>query len=147
MVNNVGLFKQDESIPKWRDVERVAVLIMEKLNYKAIDVSKKNLGYDLEVTNSKGETKFVEVKKINKIDDDFLITDNEMLIARQKGISYFLLLIVQNGEALPTHYSLINYPHPMLIEKVERRAMKYENFCSGYKANYQKLNFSSQEDP
>ena len=93
-----------------------------------------------------GETKFIEVKKINKAGDDFLITDNEMFTARQKGISYYLLLIVQSGEALPSHYSLINYPLPMLNEKVERRAVKHENFCSGYKANYLKLNFSSPED-
>ena len=58
--------------------------------------------------------------------NDFLITDNEMFTARQKGISYYLLLIVQSGEALPSHYSLINYPLPMLNEKVERRAVKHE---------------------
>ncbi len=141
-IKNIGLFKADESTPKWRDVERTAILILEQLKYKVIDVSKKNLGYDLEVINSKGETKYIEVKKINKPNEDFLITDNEMFASRQKGISYFLLLIVQSGDALPSHYSLINYPHPMFMEKVERRIVKHENFCSGYKTDYQKLNFS-----
>ena len=81
----------------------------------------------------------IQIKKPN---EDFLITDNEMFAARQKGLSYFLLLIVQSGEALPSHYSFINYPHPMFMEKVERRVVKHENFCSGYKTDYQKLNFS-----
>ena len=145
-IKNIGLFESNEVTPKWRDVEKVGALIMEQLKYKVVDVSKKNLGYDLEVIDQEGETKFIEVKKINKAGDDFLITDNEMFTARQKGISYYLLLIVQSGEALPSHYSLINYPLPMLNEKVERRAVKHENFCSGYKANYLKLNFSSPED-
>ena len=64
-----------------------------------------------------------------------------MFTARQKGISYYLLLIVQSGEALPSHYSLINFPYPMLEDKVERRAVKHENFCSGYKTNFKRLNF------
>ncbi|GIS01428.1 MAG: hypothetical protein CM15mP102_22480 [Flavobacteriales bacterium] len=97
-IKNIGLFESNEVTPKWRDVEKVGALIMEQLKYKVVDVSKKNLGYDLEVINQDGEIKFIEVKKINKAGDDFLITDNEMFTARQKGISYYLLLIVQSGK-------------------------------------------------
>ena len=86
-IKNIGLFESNEVTPKWRDVEKVGALSMEQLKYKVVDVSKKNLGYDLEVINQEGETKFIEVKKINKAGDDFLITDNEMFTARQKGIS------------------------------------------------------------
>ena len=142
-VKKNDLFTAKKNPPKWREVEKFAALIMEELDYEVKDVSRKNLGYDLEAINSQGETVFIEVKKISQTGEDFLITDNELFSARQKGMAYYLLLIVQSGEGLPSHYSLINFPYPMLEDKVERRAVKHENFCSGYKTNFKRLNFLS----
>ena len=141
-INNGDLLVSYNS-PKWRLAEKLGQEILESLGYQVLDVSKRNCGYDLEATSINRDLIYVEVKKISNFADEFRLTDNELFQAKQKGDSYFVLLIVQSGFALPSHYSMIQNFYSRFQNKVERRCVKHEMFCSGYEVSYDKLDIEA----
>ena len=83
-------------VSKWRSAEQQAVQIEEFLGNKAVDVSKKNIGYYIESTTPTGEKRYIEVKSLQKDSSTFAITNNEYTSAHQLGDAYYICLIFDN---------------------------------------------------
>ena len=62
----------------------------------AVDVSRQNVGYDIESTTPSGDKRYIEVKLINNGTASFTITNNEYTAAHQYGEKYVICLIRQD---------------------------------------------------
>jgi hypothetical protein len=130
------------SEPSWRDVERLAGAILLELGYDAKDVSKKNVGYDYAAYDKDNIMYCVEVKKIEAPGDDFILTDNEIYVAKDLGPRYWVLIVVQPVPSqAPTCYSIIKDFYRTFERHMARRCVKYQMFCSEYDADFSSLTF------
>ena len=111
-------------VSKWRSAEQQAVQIEEFLGNKAIDVSKKNIGYDIESTTSSGEKRYIEVKSLQKDSSTFAITNNEYTSAHQLGDEYYICLIFDN--------KAIYIQNPLKNLVFEKRIRQWEWICEEY---------------
>ncbi len=98
---------------------------------KVEDVSESNLGYDLKVTYKNNKEKYVEVKKVNHLNESFKLTNNEFSDANHYGDDYILALVIIE----PFQIKLISNPIRELdfTKVAERWAWK----SAGYKDNLQ----------
>lgn len=123
--------------PEWRNMEEFAASFLKRKGYDVKDVSLRNVGYDLECTRD-GKMICVEVKKLAKRFDEFLITDNELHVARDKGSRYWVMLVVQPNPGLPpTHIAILK--NFCANHKTDRRVAKYENFLKEYNASFEAI--------
>ena len=115
-------------VSHWRSAEQQCIEIESFLGNKAIDVSKKNIGYDIESTTPDGSKKLIEVKLLQGESSSFCITNNEYTCAHQNGDNYFICLIISNGNDNKAIY--INNPINNLI--FEKRIRQWEWLCEEY---------------
>ncbi len=136
-----GLSANDQA--SWRKAEVFAIDILSSLGIDAKDVSKRNCGCDLiGLENGSEREIYVEVKLIESIGAEFRVTDNEIFAAKEKGDNYWLLLIVQpDKNQPPTHVAVTKNAYEMIADNVDRRCIKYEAFCSEYKAKFSQIVF------
>ncbi|MDA7858623.1 DUF3883 domain-containing protein [Mariniblastus sp.] len=80
------------TVSKWRSAEIQVMDYLRTQGWKVTDVSKRNVGYDLEAISTSGETIYFETKSISKVGDTFSLTTNEEVVARQHGNKYVLAL-------------------------------------------------------
>lgn len=120
--------KDNTSVSKWRTAEQQCIDIEKNFNNDARDVSKQNLGYDVESIEPGGEKRFIEVKSLKHIGDSFSMTNNEYTAAHQYGDNYYLCLIVQTDSKL----KLIYIKNPLEKLKMEKRVRQWEWFCDKY---------------
>lgn len=114
-------------ISKWRSAEQQCIEIEKFFGNNATDVSKKNIGYDIESITPTGNIRRIEVKSI--IDKGgFSITNNEYTAAHQYGNEYFLCLIFQNDNNIKLTY----IQNPLQSIKFEKRIRQWEWFCEEY---------------
>ena len=66
------------------------------MGYNAYDVSRMNVGYDVESTTRTGEKRYIEVKSLSNGTTEFAITNNEYTAAHQKGKNYYICLVFEN---------------------------------------------------
>lgn len=114
-------------ISKWRSAEQQCIEIEKSFGNMAIDVSKKNVGYDIESTMPTGEKRFIEVKSIKK-DGEFSITNNEYTAAHQYGDNYYLCLMIQDE----TKIKVIYINNPLNNLHFEKRIRQWEWVCESY---------------
>jgi len=88
------------SLKRWRSAEQQVLSVLTALGWKVEDVSRQNLGYDIEGRTPEGEDAFVEVKAIDHPGQAFTLTSNEEAVARQKGDAYRLALVRQANDCL-----------------------------------------------
>ena len=69
------------------------VQLEQFMGHSVQDVSRMNVGYDIESTTSKGEKRYIEVKSLNNVNTEFTITNNEYTAAHQYGKQYYICLI------------------------------------------------------
>lgn len=111
-------------VTKWRSTEKQVIEIEEHLGNKAIDVSKRNVGYDIESVTPEGEYRYIEVKSLNGENSTFSITNNEYTSAHQLGNSYYICLVF-NGKA-------IYIQNPISNLEFEKRIRQWEWYCEDY---------------
>jgi hypothetical protein len=139
-VRRAILGKKNE--PSWRDIERLAGAILADLGFKVEDVSKKNVGYDYAAYDKDEIMHCVEVKKIEAPGEDFILTDNEIYVAKDNGARYWVLIVVQPlPDQPPTFYSIIKDFYKTFEKHMDRRCVKYQMFCSEYDAEFLPLSF------
>lgn len=114
-------------VSKWRSAEQQCIEIEKFFGNNAIDVSKRNIGYDIESITPKGNIRRIEVKSIVE-KGGFSITNNEYTAAHQYGNEYFLCLIFQNDNNIKLTY--IQNPLQSII--FEKRVRQWEWFCEEY---------------
>ena len=114
-------------ISKWRSAEQQCMEIEKFFGNSVTDVSKRNIGYDVESITAAGDIRRIEVKSIVE-KGGFSITNNEYTAAHQYGDEYFLCLIFQNDNNIKLTY----IQNPLQSIKFEKRIRQWEWFCEDY---------------
>lgn len=122
-------------IPKWRSAEQQVLYILNKNGFHLSDVSKQNLGYDLEGRDPYGANVYIEVKSISYPGQSFKMSNNEYATAQLKGNSYLIAIayIVDN------QLQLMLFPNPANQLKLNRQCIQWAWECCDY--NFQPQTF------
>lgn len=119
------------NLKKWRGAEEQLRNIFEAEGWTAIDVSRQNIGYDIECENSEGEKLFIEVKLVETPTQPFIMTSNEEAVARQKGDSYLIAIVKQSGDSIEVSF----IPNPTKNLELVRQCRQWVWECSSYPYN------------
>ena len=115
-------------VSRWRSAEQQCIEIESFFGNKAIDVSKRNLGYDIESLTPKGVKRYIEVKLISNNNNSFSITNNEYTAAHQYGDDYFICLIKDaKGDS-----QAIYIQNPLRNLNFEKRIRQWEWYCDQF---------------
>lgn len=114
-------------IAKWRSAEQQCLEIEKFFGNTAVDVSKQNVGYDIESTTPDGGKRYIEVKSI-KEDGSFSITNNEYTAAHQYGDQYYMCLLIQSSQNIQAIY----IKNPIVNIPFEKRIKQWEWYCDTY---------------
>jgi hypothetical protein len=79
--------------PPWRNAQNVVLKWLRKSGWKLVDVSGQKAGCDFKGHTPKGDEVFVDAKWISRPNEPFTLTDDEMLLAREKGNAYQVALV------------------------------------------------------
>jgi len=126
-------FKHQPEIKKWRSAELNAATWFESLSVVAAvkDVSKANIGYDLDVLLRDGKQYQVEVKSVKSFADLFRMTNNEHATAYQHGDSYLLVFIVNSD---PFELEIVQ--NPIRALSLEKRCEQWTWVCEDYASQF-----------
>ncbi|MEV5311180.1 DUF3883 domain-containing protein [Streptomyces sp. NPDC052610] len=84
-------------LKRWRAAEVAAMEYLNRLGWNLRDVSAQNVGCDLEGTDARGASVRIEVKKVDRPDARFAMTNNEMSLMLTQPGGYLLALVVGDG--------------------------------------------------
>ncbi|MDR3597058.1 sacsin N-terminal ATP-binding-like domain-containing protein [Clostridium sp.] len=117
------------SISRWRSAETnlAYFLEMESTVKKVIDVSKSNLGYDLEVHRDNC-VEYVEVKSIENTGAAISLTNNEYSTANEYKNHYILAIVKQSVESLEVCF----IKNPIETLNLIKRVTRWEWICDNY---------------
>ena len=121
VVNNDG-------IQKWRSAEENTLAVLNANGFRLKDVSKQNLGFDLEGSDPNGRNIYIEVKSIDYVGQKFRMTNNEFAAAQYKPSNYYLALVYQNKDSF--EISLIKDPVNRL--NLTRQVVQWVWECTDY---------------
>ncbi|MCC0642209.1 DUF3883 domain-containing protein [Clostridioides sp. ES-S-0049-03] len=124
VLNNISI---SLSSIKWRSAEQICLMLEEQSGYISKDVSKQNLGYDIESKTLDGNKRYLEVKSINN-KHEFTITNNEYTAAHLHNKDYYLCLINHSDDKLIVTY----IQDPLNNIKFEKRIKQWEWFCDDF---------------
>lgn len=113
---------------KWRSAEENTLEILNSNGFRLSDVTKQNVGYDLEGFGPDGHEIQIEVKSINRIGDKFKLTNNEVAVAQEKKDSYIIAIVRQLDDFI--EIALISNPVKNLI--LNRQCVQWIWECSSY---------------
>jgi len=124
-----NVFKSIPNLQKWRSAENNALEYFKSLNgvLVASDVSKANMGYDLEATLENGRRIYIEVKSVSSFNEPFKITNNEYSSAHSYGDSYFIALVINND---PFQMRIVHNPIKNL--SFQKQIERWSWFCDSY---------------
>ena len=137
--NNVSNSKQianNDGIQKWRSAEENTLAALNANGFRLKDVSKQNLGFDLEGSDPNGKNIYIEVKSIDYVGQKFRMTNNEFAAAQYKPGNYYIALVLQNKDTF--EISLIKDPINRL--NLTRQVVQWVWECSDYE--YKPMKFS-----
>lgn len=126
------IFKKTSGLKKWRSVEEnVETFFRDLASVKRVlDVSKSNLGYDIEVQSDNG-VQYIEIKSVEDLGDPISLTNNEYSTAARQGASYVLAIARQDARSIKI--CLIQDP----VKKMEliKRVTRWEWVCNEYEGD------------
>lgn len=120
-----------QSKPVWRSAEENALYALNSLGFNLKDVSKQNVGYDLEGTTKKGNRIYIEVKSVNSPGEKIVFTNNEIALAQDLGDEYYVAVVRVLKDEI--EMTLINDPVNKL--DMERQAVQWKWICEDYQYN------------
>jgi hypothetical protein len=115
----------------WRSAEENALVLLNSVGFQLEDVSKRNLGYDLEGTDNNGNRVYIEIKSITRIGEKFRLTNNEVATAFEKADSYIIVLVRQFN----SNIELALFNNPLKNLKLEKQCVQWVYECSEYSYN------------
>lgn len=115
-------------VAKWRSAEQQCIELEKHWGNIAVDVSRQNVGYDVESTTPSGEKRYIEVKLLNKGTVSFTITNNEYTAAHQYGDRYVICLIMQGEREAKVLY----IKNPLEKLSFEKRVRQWEWYCENF---------------
>lgn len=116
------------NLKKWRGAEQQLVQVLESEGFTANDVSRQNIGYDIECRDQDGQFLFIEVKLVEAESQPFIMTSNEEAVAREKGSSYVIAIIRQKGDTIEVAF----IPNPIENLELTRQCRQWVWECSKY---------------
>jgi hypothetical protein len=116
------------SLKRWRGAEEQVLSLLQAWGWKVEDVSRQNIGYDIEGRTPEDEDAFVEVKSIDYPGQAFTLTSNEEAVARQKGAAYRLVLVWQANDHLEAAF----IRDPATVLKLTRQCRQWVWECATY---------------
>jgi hypothetical protein len=116
------------SLKRWRSAEQQVLAVLTALGWKVEDVSRQNIGYDIEGQTPEGEEACIEVKAIDHPGQAFTLTSNEEAVARQKGKAYRLALVRQANDCLEIAF----IEDPIHKLKLTRQCRQWVWECGSY---------------
>ena len=119
---------KNEGIQKWRSAEENTLAALNANGFRLKDVSKQNLGFDLEGSDPNGKNIYIEVKSIDYVGQKFRMTNNEFAAAQYKPSNYYIALVCQNKDSF--EISLIKDPVNRL--NLTRQVIQWVWECSDY---------------
>lgn len=126
--SNAITFKSIKSskpkVTKWRSAEQKVGQLENYMGNSVRDVSRMNVGYDIESITEQGEKRYIEVKMLNKENAEFTITNNEYTAAHQYGENYYLCLLLEN--------KAIYIRNPLNKLVFTKRVRQWEWVCDQY---------------
>lgn len=84
-------------VSRWRTAEIATMEYLNSRGWRLEDVSGQNVGYDLSGSNPAGTAVRIEVKKVDRPDARFAMTNNEMSLMLASPGGYLLAVIVGDG--------------------------------------------------
>jgi len=126
----------NDGIQKWRSAEENTLAALNANGFRLKDVSKQNLGFDLEGSDPNGKNIYIEVKSIDYVGQKFRMTNNEFAAAQYKPGNYYIALVLQNKDTL--EISLIKDPINRL--NLTRQVVQWVWECSDYE--YKPMKFT-----
>ena len=118
----------NEGVQKWRSAEENTLAALNANGFRLKDVSKQNLGFDLEGSDPNGKNIYIEVKSIDYVGQKFRMTNNEFAAAQYKPDCYYLALVFQSNDSF--EISLIRDPINRL--NLTRQVVQWVWECSEY---------------
>lgn len=112
---------------KWRRAEEYIDDYFKALGYSVKDVSKQNLGYDLEISNE-FEIKYIEVKMIDYFGKPFTMTNNEWIVANGYNEKYSIALV----KIANSFIEVIFVENPTKFLEFQRKSLQWVFECSEY---------------
>lgn len=121
-------------VNKWRSVEKnlASFLELEDDVDRAIDVSKSNLGYDIEVHYKNKSVKYIEVKSVERLGATISLTNNEYSTANELKEDYLLAIVNQTDSKM----SICYIKNPIEALNLIKRVTRWEWICDDYNINY-----------
>jgi hypothetical protein len=116
------------SLKRWRGAEQQVLALLAARGWKVEDVSRQNIGYDIEGQTPEGENVFVEVKSLDYPGQPFTLTSNEEAVARQKGRAYRLALVRQTN----AHMEIAFIVDPINQLQLTRQCRQWVWECAAY---------------
>lgn len=126
----------NDGIQKWRSAEENTLAALNANGFRLKDVSKQNLGFDLEGSDPNGKNIYIEVKSIDYVGQKFRMTNNEFAAAQYKPGNYYIALVLQNKDTF--EISLIKDPINRL--NLTRQVVQWVWECSEYE--YKPMKFT-----
>ena len=123
------------SLKRWRSAEQQVLSLLAAQGWTVEDVSRQNVGYDIEGRTPEGEESFIEVKAIDCAGQAFTLTSNEEAVARQKGAKYQLAIVRQTDNFLEVAF----IRDPIQHLKLTRQCRQWVWECASYSFNPQRF--------
>ena len=130
-------FKTQPALKQWRSAEQNAAEYIRAIRgvLTVNDMSKANLGYDLEVVLENKRKIFIEVKSVTTFSEPFRLTNNEYSSAHQYGEDYFVALVI-NGD--PFQIRVIR--NPVATVSLHKQCERWSWYCEDYGATLAAIN-------
>ncbi|PWB27772.1 DUF3883 domain-containing protein [Flavobacterium sp. HTF] len=123
------------AIKRWRTAEEITMEILNLNGFNLQDVSKQNIGYDLDGFDPNGEEIHIEVKSITLPGQKFKLTNNEIGVAQAKPQKFYVAIVRQTDDFF--EIALISDPIKNLV--LNRQCTQWIWECSEYEYNPRKF--------
>ena len=128
------------SVTKWRSAEIQVMQYLESQGWRVTDVSKRNVGYDLEGISPDGEKFYFETKSLSRVGELFSLSTNEEVVARQHGKNYILALVHVSSK----YFEIDMIPDPANHLPFVRQCKQWAWVCETYPFNPQRIEYGIQ---
>lgn len=113
---------------RWRSAEEICLNILNGLGYKLEDVSKQNIGYDLDGFDPNNIPIQIEVKSIVFPGQKFKLTNNEIALAQEKQDTYNIAVVRQSDK----YFEIALISNPVKALKLNRQCVQWIWECDSY---------------
>ncbi len=116
------------NISRWRSAEEQTLAILNLNGFNLEDVSKQNIGYDLEGYDPDGNEIQIEIKSITLPGQKFKLTNNEIAVAQEKQKSFFVAVVRQYEST----FEIALIPDPVNNLVLNRQCVQWIWECENY---------------